>query len=391
MELNPWQVESIQEFLVLKCPECAFDSKEEDTFQYHAIENHPLSFVLFQKSIKQECFEDPLTVSEHKLDIEQGWDNETKSEHLLLPSIKVEESSNIHEAQKPKPVDESEGYEELFHEPKLKRRKKIGQKVQHKCSDCDIIFLKKQSLKEHNDSVHEGKKSHQCTHCEVGFKTKTGLKKHTESVHEGKKYNCEKCEKIFSQKVSLNKHIRDVHDKNVTITDDITDKSAIKKEKSKVHKEKKSLDCSTCDYVGGNKLELKLHIDNVHEGKQFLCTICGVRCRCRASLKIHIENVHDGKKTHMCSLCGKSFSLLASLKVHISTVHEKNKPHECHSCDKRFGLKDQLKRHILFVHEGKKPHVCTMCGNTFAGIFHLNQHISVVHEGNKPHQCPVCG
>ena len=42
MDINPWQVKSIQEFSFLKCPECAFDSKEEDTFQDHAIENHPL-------------------------------------------------------------------------------------------------------------------------------------------------------------------------------------------------------------------------------------------------------------------------------------------------------------------------------------------------------------
>ena len=39
MDINPWQVASIQEFSFLKCPECTFDSKEEDTFQDHAIEN----------------------------------------------------------------------------------------------------------------------------------------------------------------------------------------------------------------------------------------------------------------------------------------------------------------------------------------------------------------
>ena len=66
MDINPWQVKSIQEFSFLKCPECAFDSKEEDTFQDHAIENHPLAFILFGKPLKEECFEDPLTIEEHK-------------------------------------------------------------------------------------------------------------------------------------------------------------------------------------------------------------------------------------------------------------------------------------------------------------------------------------
>ena len=44
---NPWNVDSIQDFSFLKCPECPFDAKAEDIFQNHAIENHPLSFVLF--------------------------------------------------------------------------------------------------------------------------------------------------------------------------------------------------------------------------------------------------------------------------------------------------------------------------------------------------------
>ena len=49
LENNPWNVESLQAFLCLKCPECVFDTKEKDSFQNHAIENHPLSTVLFAK------------------------------------------------------------------------------------------------------------------------------------------------------------------------------------------------------------------------------------------------------------------------------------------------------------------------------------------------------
>ena len=57
---NPWHVDSIQEFLVFKCPECTFDSKEDYQFQNHATENHPLSFVLFGKKEvdKEENYND---------------------------------------------------------------------------------------------------------------------------------------------------------------------------------------------------------------------------------------------------------------------------------------------------------------------------------------------
>ena len=50
MSVNPWQVDTIQAFWFLKCPECKFDSKEEETFLGHAAENHPLSYVLLDKT-----------------------------------------------------------------------------------------------------------------------------------------------------------------------------------------------------------------------------------------------------------------------------------------------------------------------------------------------------
>ena len=55
---NPWDVGSIQDFWFLKCPECIFDTKEEEIFQEHAVENHPLSFVFFGKADLKEEDED---------------------------------------------------------------------------------------------------------------------------------------------------------------------------------------------------------------------------------------------------------------------------------------------------------------------------------------------
>ena len=44
---NPWQVETIQEFSYLNCPECSFKTKGDYFFQDHALKNHPLCYVLF--------------------------------------------------------------------------------------------------------------------------------------------------------------------------------------------------------------------------------------------------------------------------------------------------------------------------------------------------------
>jgi hypothetical protein len=48
---NPWKVESIKEFSCLKCPECVFFTKEENDFENHAVENHPLSSELFDETM----------------------------------------------------------------------------------------------------------------------------------------------------------------------------------------------------------------------------------------------------------------------------------------------------------------------------------------------------
>ena len=54
---DPWQVDSIQDFWFLRCPECSFDTKEEEHFRVHAIENHPESIELFDKTVKEEAID----------------------------------------------------------------------------------------------------------------------------------------------------------------------------------------------------------------------------------------------------------------------------------------------------------------------------------------------
>ena len=51
---NPWQVQSIEDFACLKCPECVFFCKEEHFFRDHALENHPNSFELFWEEFEEE-------------------------------------------------------------------------------------------------------------------------------------------------------------------------------------------------------------------------------------------------------------------------------------------------------------------------------------------------
>ena len=73
MDINPWQVDSIQAFYFLKCPECALDTKEENFFHEHALENHTLSLVFFgtnseEFEAKFEIPEDPIPVKSEPLE-----------------------------------------------------------------------------------------------------------------------------------------------------------------------------------------------------------------------------------------------------------------------------------------------------------------------------------
>ena len=63
MTQNPWQVESVQAFVYINCPECSFKTKEEGFFQDHAVASHPNCFALFGRSdiVIQE-----VTIEDHK-------------------------------------------------------------------------------------------------------------------------------------------------------------------------------------------------------------------------------------------------------------------------------------------------------------------------------------
>ena len=150
---NPWQVESIDAFSFLKCPECNFDTKEEFIFQDHAIVNHPLSFVLFGKTCKEEEEDyDPILDPDLE-DIKQELPDTNGSND----SEYVEKSSNSEE--------------------KL-----------HTCSTCNESFSQPYKLKKHVELIHENKRSFGCSECDLKFKLKHHLKRHFSAVHVGKEF-----------------------------------------------------------------------------------------------------------------------------------------------------------------------------------------------------------
>ena len=91
----------IEAFAHLKCPECTFDTKEEYIFQDHALENHPQSFALFGKAVKEELFDENYEEDENNQDFSENYDYENydyenPAETLLLNPITPEIKETNH-------------------------------------------------------------------------------------------------------------------------------------------------------------------------------------------------------------------------------------------------------------------------------------------------------
>ena len=64
----------------------------------------------------------------------------------------------------------------------------------HISKTCSAIFKRKEYLKIHTSSVHEGKKPFQCTIYKKKSSRKTSLDMHVASIHEDKReYACPDC------------------------------------------------------------------------------------------------------------------------------------------------------------------------------------------------------
>ena len=136
-----------------------------------------------------------------------------------------------------------------------------GQKG-YKCKSCGKSFSQADDLRKHIPMVHEDHKDHKCESCGKLFSQTGDLKKHINTIHgEDKDYKYESCGKSFLDEQSLKKHTHTIHDKEGMPE---TQSSSVEKFK-----------CEICQHNLSSKRNLKVHIENIHEGlKRFKCEKC---------------------------------------------------------------------------------------------------------------------
>ena len=451
MDGNPWQVDSLQHFLYLKCPECTFDTQEEEIFQEHAVGNHPLSHVFFgtvkleeENLTIEECYDqnadnigeiDPLDSTEstkYMIDCEIEFKDEfinteidskakdtseaekiqNENDQLVMDKSDISDKKSVNMNRR-KQILKPRNSEEVSIEIKesvldFNKLSSTHQEAKNQCQLCPEKFVKKMEAYEHLKSAHAISKRARPQYVKTldlnkHFKTEHEIYKQSKNHEEKKLLECSFCNITFTLLKKFRKHIAEVHDgikpkpKCSICSATFSGKKALRDHILAVHEKKRPFKCPMCDVCFSQTGSVKKHIETVHVNqKQFLCSICTYRTSDKGSLKKHIEAVHEGKRPQKCSLCDSSFLKPCELKKHIDAVHEGKRPYSCSECGDSFKYPHHMKRHFARVHEGKKPsahvHICDLCDRSFKTKDHLKRHISKVHDDDEvePYKCGFC-
>lgn len=85
--MNPWEVQSLQDFTFICCPECVYRSQDAESFECHALENHPKSLSFFKiVDVKLIDFEN----NGSQEDLVENFDNESQDLLQTIIEEKVE-------------------------------------------------------------------------------------------------------------------------------------------------------------------------------------------------------------------------------------------------------------------------------------------------------------
>jgi uncharacterized Zn-finger protein len=401
MNTNPWQVDSIEAFSCLKCPECNFYSRDENYFQNHAMANHPCSVVFFGKHEEYIA----MTPEEYQKKFNKQSNLDETSSCQIKVEIKQEIVENESKLNDSELVDES--YENLN-----------GQEETFENDPSDFnhdIDLEDIDLKSKSETTIIRNQPYRCSLCNKGYAQKKWLIKHFKTVHgeNSIQFKCSICDAKFPEMQTLIEHNASVHEKLVDesidqfdMQDPFKDSIDYSEISGKVHEAKMLFNCEICVETFMVEETLKYHM--IHEHKNInlkeptVCSLCNMTFSTSGSLNRHIQAVHEGIKPYKCDICQATFTQKTTLKDHISCIHEGKKPFHCSKCDKTFAQRSNMIRHYETRHEEKpkavkpKPSVHEKLVNESIDQFDMQDSLKdseisgKVHEGKKLFNCEIC-
>lgn len=297
-----------------------------------------------------------------------------------------------------------------------------------KCTECPAVYFRRHSLYYHMKEKHKKPINFgamKCPDCEESFYTNRQLIQHGITVHQ--KYFAHH-HKIFKKKILQPSSEEDNRIKNFEC--DICQKKYVCKNSLKRHilkshlgrSEAETVVCPHCGKTLSNKLNLKSHIEFIHEalfvccpickkkinfktiGKhykthqtesdlidsasKFLCNLCGKILKSKRGFEDH-QKLHKNIRDQLCDVCGSGFTTKKFLYLHKKT-HEgmKRKVFGCPQCEKVFSGRHTLNRHLL-THSGEKNFICEICSKCFYTLQELNRHVRY-HKKEYRFDCQLC-
>lgn len=85
--------------------------------------------------------------------------------------------------------------------------------------------------------------------------------------------------------------------------------------------------CRVCNVKQQSIVDLKQHLTEVHDGRQYQCKYCLSFYQNQQARDGH-EARHTGKYAFRCSICTKGYVSNTNLLAHISAVHTKVETHK---------------------------------------------------------------
>ena len=289
---NPWNIQSIYEFLYFNCPSCVFKISSKQEFIDHAYEIHPESIEYLTK------------INDNSLSgVTCPWNE------VIYTKIKIEPEDKLYNTES---IDNQALYEV---------------KTEQLDDNLTEFKFKEQVEIDALEGIQDPLKQSINKNEEINYNDLQPLNSVNKRV---RNHNCETCGKCFISKKDLSRHIAAVH------------------EGVKSHK------CETCGKCYNRNFDLQNHIKIIHENiKAFKCETCGRSFGHLKSLKVHIRSVHEEDRNHKCETCGKAFSDRSNLVKHMNALHEGVR-HQCVTCNKFFSHKHNLEvipAHLLLYME----------------------------------------
>ena len=407
--LNPWNVENLEEFLYYWCPECDDRHRSRDMFLQHALEKHQnAKEYVVNFLVKQELVDD----SNDPLyniapDFNQG------DEHLY----KIDPNDYL-----------KYEYEDNKSDVKLedgRTRQNSIESAEKFCIICNLIcainsvYVKPnpENVPLDEESVNKivnNFKNLECPNCDFSAKKSSALSKHLNSYH-----SCEKCHESFCGRNStqlLKNHRKtcntfdDLDNKNnlhnQLFTNDTNENQSLPNANSIPHEQPEEYKCFFCENKYNSPSALHVHIDFAHYELLPIdknstevsnqCKICNTNFKRMRTLNCHMKNDHDKDKIEeiKCKICRIDFLSKLELKFHLKEKHfdENGEKAVCDLCGKNFSNLHKLKSHREIVHEGIKKFSCTTCGKSFSSQQAQIKHQKGIHEGSlKKQMCTICG